>query len=154
MLPELLKAGYLGLITSLAYFSYRVIINLNKSNRPVNHIFIILFLFFSMNVIAGIAGYKWASKELDAASVRQNTASIFNSQIDKLSNEHKESTLPLQKALTDVASELKYTALESNRELHLKEMERINKLIQDRENSFLEKINRLNSTFTEKTDKR
>ncbi len=46
MLSELLKAGYLGLIAILVYFSYLLIINLNKSNRPASNIFIILSLFF------------------------------------------------------------------------------------------------------------
>ncbi len=107
-----------------------------------------------MNLIAGIAGYNWGLKELDVATVRQNTASILNAKIDRFSNDYKESTLPLQNALNDVANELKYSAFESNRELHMKEMERINKLIQDRENSFLEQINKLKNTFTETIDKK
>lgn len=153
MLPELLKAGYLGLIAALVYYSYRAIIKLNDSNRPTTHIVIIILLFFFVNLIAGLAGYLWASKELEATVIRRNTASILNSQIDNFSIEYRKSIAPIQNALDDVVSNLKYSVLESDRERSLNEMERMNKMLQEREKTFTEKINSLKNTFPETPDK-
>lgn len=153
MLPDLMKAGYIGLVAALSYFSYQALINLLKSNRPLAHIITVLMLFFSMNLVAGIAGYSWSVKELEAATVRNNTAEILNIQIDKLSNEYKTSILPLQKILDDISGELKYSSLESTREQRIKEIERINIIIQQRDKLYSEKINSLKNLSTATSEK-
>lgn len=153
MLPELLKAGYLGLIAAIVYYSYRAIISLNQSNRPTAHIVVITSMFFIVNLIASISGYLWASKELEATTVINNTASILDAQINNFSREYKESTLPIQNALNDVRDELKSSVLESNREQRMNEMERINNMLQDRDKAFSEKIKSLKSIFPDTPDK-
>jgi len=85
--------------------------------------------------------------------VRKNTALILNAQIDKFSNEHKESILPIQNALNDIASKLNHSVFEDYREQHIKEMERMNKMLQDRETAFSEKINSLKKNFPETLDR-
>ncbi|EMC8496372.1 hypothetical protein VLL38_002812 [Klebsiella pneumoniae] len=152
MLPEFLKYGYLGLLAIIIVLSYRIIINGNNKNHKTSRVIYILLAFSLINFLSGFMGYIWASKELEVAAKKATTASILDTHIRNITKKHEDDMLPLQLALKSTVDNLKVSLLESTRSQYLNEIERINKVIREREIIFSENINNLKNNISKEVD--
>lgn len=109
----------------------------------------ILFAFSSISFIGGGAGYLWASKELEVAKAKESTAVILKQQVTAIRQSHAKAMLPLQSALDDAAQKLSDSVLGSTRQDHLKEINQINSVIQERESQLAKTISGLTGVFNQ-----
>lgn len=147
MISEFLQFGYMGLLAMLAYLCYRIIEQSPTSGRTFAQTIWILVAFSVVSLIGGFAGFLWASKELEISKSKESVATTLKQQMATERETHTKSMLPLQSALDGAVRELNSSALPSTRQEHLKEMQQINAVIQERELQFTKHIETLKGIF-------
>ncbi|HBV9147984.1 TPA: hypothetical protein MD908_005187, partial [Klebsiella pneumoniae] len=90
--------------------------------------------------------------ELEVAAKKATTASVLDTHIRNITKKHEDDMLPLQLALKSTVDNLKVSLLESTRSQYLNEIERINKVIREREIIFSENINNLKNNISKEVD--
>lgn len=151
-MSQYLQFGYLGLLALLVVLCFRIIEASLKNQRPFRETIIILICFSLISIVGGVAGYLWASKELDVAKTKESTAEILNKQLNAIREAHLRSMNPLQSALDNASNKMSNSVLNTTRKEYISEINEINAIIQERETQLNKNISLLNEVFNKETE--
>jgi hypothetical protein len=147
MIVEFLRYGYIGLLALLLFLCYLIIEGENSKGRAFSQTLILVGVFSTISLIGGVAGYFWASKELEITQKKESVLTIKNQQIS-ITRQHFETSIQsLQVALDKAVASLNESVLDSTRQTKLKEIVQITEIIQHREAAYTNELQEITKVF-------
>jgi hypothetical protein len=147
MISGFLQYGYLGLLALLIWLCYKIIEQSPNANRSFSQTIWMLVAFSIASIICGLAGFLWASKELEISKSKEGVAALLKQEIDEERKSHEAAMKPLLLALNGVTDKLNFSSFDTERRQHMDELQQINAVIQGREAQFTKRLEVIKEDF-------